>query len=477
MSTIEATVARALNIDVARLTDDVGYQSIAEWDSFAHVNLMLALGDELGIEISNEQMLELASIGAIKSYAAGLHCNAAVHTASAVPQPASTCGKQVAIHRGLNGITFDSSSITHIDGERGRLSYRGYDIDDLVEQASFEEAIWLLLEGELPSESELSRFKEAIGVDRGVPESVLGLLTTIRDAHPMDALRTAESALATLDPTETKQGPDAFKSAGLRLIAQVPTLIATHHALRSGRKPLAPDPRLPHAHDFLRMLLGRDPSPELVRLMDQDLIVHADHSANASTFAARVATGCGVGMHAAITAALAAFAGPLHGGAVELALAQIDSIGAPENAATYVRDRQSRNQPVMGFGHRVYRTEDPRVRHLRATAGALSRRCGDTRAFETVEVLVEAMQPFARLGIGPNVDLYAGLIYRLLGLPDDLACAIFAAGRMPGWVAHVQEQQSENILIRPLLQYVGPSSRAFIPLTDRAETAAAGLAA
>ena len=472
MSTIEAVVARALNIDVARLADDVGYQSIAEWDSFAHVNLMLALGDELGVEITNEQMLELSSMHAIKAFAARRKMNGAQSLEPAPRPHTATVAASATIHRGLSGVTFDCSAITHIDGEHGRLAYRGYDINDLAEHATFEETAWLLLEGELPTANELPRFTADLGSDRSVPEPVPAILGAMRDAHPMDTLRTAVSALASLDPSTAKQGSDAAKRAGLRLIAQVPTVIAAHHALRSGRTPLAPEPRLSQPHDFLRMLLGREPAPELVRLMDQDLIVHADHSANASTFAARVATGCGVGMHAAITAALAAFAGPLHGGAVEQALAQIDSIGVPEQAAAYVRDRQARNLSVMGFGHRVYRTEDPRVRHFRATAGALSRQFGDTRAFETVEALVEAMQPFARFGIGPNVDLYAGLIYRLLGLPDDLACAIFAVGRMPGWIAHVIEQQSENILIRPLLHYVGPPSRALVSLADRAESSA-----
>ena len=478
MSTIEAVVARALNVDVARLTDDVGYQSIAEWDSFAHVNLMLALGEALGAEITNEQMLELSSIRAIKAFAAEQNAGGVPSLEQVAPRHTVTAAATATVHRGLSGVTFDHSAITQIDGDNGRLAYRGYDINALAERATFEETVWLLIEGELPSTPELQEFGARIGSARAVPEPVLALLSAMRHAHPMDALRTAVSALGAHDPAVRGPGEEeAVKQAGISLIANAPTLIAAHHALRNGRIPLGPDPRLSLPHDFLRMLLGHDPAPELVRLMEQDLIVHADHSANASTFTARVATGCGVGMHAAITAALAAFAGPLHGGAVEQALAQIDSIGAPEAAAAYVRDRQSHNRPVMGFGHRVYRTEDPRVRHFRATAGALSRQYGDTQAFETVEALVEAMQPFARLGIGPNVDLYAGLIYRLLGLPDDLACAIFAAGRMPGWVAHVLEQRSENILIRPLLHYVGPQSRPFVSLADRDPKSATDLAA
>jgi citrate synthase len=478
MNSIETIVACALKVDAQHISDDTGYQSIAEWDSFAHVNLMLRLADEFEVEMTNELMLELSSIRAIKEFSRGLRGTAdvaaAVEVAGLLP---ATPREQASVHRGLNGVTFDRSAITHIDSEHGRLSYRGYDINDVAEHASFEETVWLLLEGELPTAAESSRFATDLGNDRNVPEPVIAILAAMNHAHPMDALRTAVSALATLDPEVATAGADAAKRSGLRLLAQVPTLIATHHALRCGRAPLAPAPHLSHARDFARMLLARDLSPELARLIDQDLIVHADHSSNASTFAARVATGCGVSIHSAITAALSTFAGPLHGGAVEQALRQVDQIGAPEHAAAYVRDRQSQNKPIMGFGHRVYRTEDPRVRHFRATAATLSRLHKDTRAFEIVEALVDAMQPFARLGIGANVDLYAGLVYRLLGLPDDLAVAIFAAGRMPGWLAHVLEQRAENILIRPLLHYVGQPSRPFLPVAERTSKANAWLAA
>ena len=477
MSTIESIVARALNVEVARICDDTGYQSIAEWDSFAHVNLMLCLADELDVEMTNELMLELSTVGAIKTFAADLRCNVGFIPAADQRLKVADAVKDVAIHRGLSGITFDSSAITQIDGERGRLSYRGYDIDELAEHASFEETVGLLLDGELPVALELEHVTAELGHARAVPEPVMAILAAMRDAHPMEALRTAVSALGSLDPMVTRQGESAARHAGLRLIAQVPTLIAGHHALRSGRAPLAPDPGLPHAHDFLRMLLGHEPSSWLARVIEQDLIVHADHSSNASAFAARVATGCGVDVHAAVTAALATFGGPLHGGAVEQVLHQIDRIGAPEEAANYVRERMDRNEPVMGFGHRVYRTQDPRVRHFRSTAAGLCHRHNDARAFEIVEALVAEMQPFARLGIGPNVDLYAGLVYRMLGLPDDLAVAIFAAGRMPGWIAQVLEQRAGNILIRPLLKYVGPGSRAFIPLIERTHPSKAGLAA
>ncbi len=464
MKSIEAFVANALGIPTARITDDLAYQSIVEWDSFAHVQMMLALEQKLDVEITNELMIELDSIRAIKAYASRLKSSAAAAAPARDTANVDRHHRAVEIHRGLSGIHFDHSSITFIDGEAGRLEYRGYEVNALAEGASFEEAVWLLLCGELPTARDLAQIRRDLARARVLPQQVLTIIEALKSAHPMVALRTVVSALATYE----SGGGEADAATGIRLIGQVPAVIAAHHALRNGRVPLQPDPARSHADDFLRMLLGHEPQPELSRLVDQDLIVHADHSSNASAFAARVAISAGADPHAAITAALATFAGPLHGGAVEAVLHQIDRIGGPERAAAFVRDLQSQNQPVMGFGHRVYRTEDPRVRHFRATAQAMSRRHGDTRDFETVEALVAAMKPFARLGIGPNVDLYAGLVYRLMRLPDDLATAIFAAGRMPGWIAQALEQKSNNILIRPLLQYAGKPSRPFVPLAERA---------
>ncbi|MEQ1648196.1 MAG: citrate/2-methylcitrate synthase [Hyphomicrobiaceae bacterium] len=478
MSAIESIVASVLNIGADRLSGDLAYQSIPEWDSFAHVQLMLALENRLGIVVSNDLMLELNSLAAIKDYVASVRSTlpstpAPAPVIASIPVCMPRATKPLGIHRGLSGVTFDHSRITQIDAENGRLAYRGYNVNDLATHASFEETIALLLDGELPDRPRLEYYSRELASLRNVPTSSLELLGAMKFAHPMDALRTAVSALSSQKTDENNKLSVA--DAGLSLIARVPTLIAAHHALRSNRNPTSPNPMLPHAQDFLRMLLGYDPTPELSRLIDQDLIVHADHSSNASAFAARVAIGSGADVYGAITAGLAVFSGPLHGGAVEAALHQIDVIGSPERAADYVRERLRLNLPVMGFGHRVYRGEDPRVQHFRDTARQMSERAKDTAAFATVEALVAAMQPSLRLGIGPNVDLYAGLVYRLMGLPDDLACAIFAAGRMPGFVAHILEQHANNILIRPLLHYTGPSHRTLIPLQQRQTTASIGV--
>ncbi len=457
MTTIETIIARSLNVDVHAVTAGLSYQDIPEWDSFGHVQLMLALETEFGVQITNELTLQLTSARAIGSF-----INGRQQKCAAIEQPPAAT-ERPAISRGLSGVYLDRTAITDIDSGNGRLAYRGYDVHDLTAHASFEEIVWLLLSGELPEPGELAQLRDELAEFRFAPAPVLAVLESLKHAHPMQALRAGVSVAGALADGGDDGSPVAQRRASLRLIAQVPVLIAAHHAFRQGRAPLPPQPELPLAHDFLRMLLGREPPEHAVRVFSQDMIVHADHGSNASAFAARVAISTGGGLHDAVTAALAVFGGPLHGGAMETVLRQLDDIGAPENAAAYVRERLSRNEPVAGFGHRVYRGEDPRVRHFRRTARELSLQTGNARTLETAEALAAAMQPMARLGIGANVDLYAGLTYRLLGLPDDLATAIFAAGRMAGWLAQALEQRASNILIRPLLHYEGPAARTYAP--------------
>ncbi|MFT3770637.1 MAG: citrate/2-methylcitrate synthase [Minicystis sp.] len=457
---VEPIVARVLGIDVARVTDDLTYQSIPEWDSFRHVALMLALEEALGVPITDELTLSLHSLAAIREFA-GAPAGAAAPAAREA-EPAA-----VEVHRGLAGVHVDRTRITRIDGENGVLEHRGYSIHDLVERSSFEEMALLLISGDLPEAAQLGAFEAELRSCRALPEPVVGIVRALAHAHPMEVLRTGVSALGAFAPDARDESPEAALRAGVRLIAQIPTLIAAHHAIRSGREPIDPLPAGSHAHNLLYMLSGQEPSPAAARFVDMDLMVHADHSSNASAFAARVVIGCQANLHAAVTAAIAAFSGALHGGAAERVIDLIDEVGTPERAAAYVRERLSANQPVMGFGHRVYRTEDPRVRHLRAAARELSRERGDERGLAIIEAIIAAMEPYARHGIGPNVDLYAGLAYRLLGLPDDLSVPMFVAGRIAGWVAQALEQRSNNVLIRPLLHYVGPTGRAYRPPAAR----------
>ncbi len=374
---------------------------------------------------------------------------------------------QVKIHRGLRGVYLDRSAICDIDGRAGRLWYRGYSIDDLAANASFEEVIHLLIFGELPTAGELERLRADLAAARTLPGEVIELLHRLRGAHPMVALRTAVSALGGLDPVAGGDELERMRRAGVRLTAQLPVIVAAHHRIRRGLAPVAPDPALGHAANWLWMLKGERPSEEAARLADLDFILHAEHGSNASTFAARVVISTEADLHAAITAALAALAGPAHGGAAEDVMKMVEEIGAPENAADYVRRKRAAREPVMGFGHRVYRTADPRARHLREGVRRLSEEMGEPRWYRILEAVVEAMKPYARHGLNVNVDFYAGVIYQLHGIPRDLYVPIFAIGRMPGWVAHCLEQKANNILIRPLTLYDGPAPRPWVPIEAR----------
>ncbi|WP_405873130.1 MULTISPECIES: citrate/2-methylcitrate synthase [unclassified Streptomyces] len=460
MSSVDALVARTLGITEDRVTDALEYQSIREWDSLGHISLMVALEEAYGVPVDDELTLALRSVAAIREFAEGR-----------APVPATAAEQRHIVHRGLDGVSFDQTTITRIDGAEGSLEYRGYSIHDLAERASFEEVAHLLVHGELPDATALSAFEKELRAARALPAPVLDLVRSLADAHPMDALRTCVSALGAFEPRRAAGTDETYEQArdvGIALIARIPMLVAAHHAVRSGREPSVPDEETSYPEAFLTVLLGERPTPATVRFLNKGLIVHADHSSNASAFAARVAIGSRAGMSAAVTAAVATFAGSVHGGAAERVMRLLDDVGSPERAGRYVADVRGRGEPVMGFGHRVYRTEDPRVRHLRSTVVELSRERGDSGGLDILDAVAEAMRPYGRHGLAPNVDLYAGLAYRLLGLPDDLAAALFAVGRSAGWVAQALEQQSNNVLIRPLLDYVGPHGREFPAVREAA---------
>ncbi|MFQ5438201.1 MAG: citrate/2-methylcitrate synthase, partial [Paracoccaceae bacterium] len=249
--------------------------------------------------------------------------------------------------------------------------------------------------------------------------------------------------------------------------AQVPMIIAAHEAIRNARTPVAPDPDLGHAANWLWMLKGEKPSADAARLADVDFILHAEHGSNASSFAARVTVGTDANLHGAIVTALSTLAGPAHGGAAEDVMKMVAEIGAPENAARYVKERRANRQAVTGFGHRVYRAEDPRARHMREGVKRLGEEMGAPEWYEILQAVVEAMKPYARHGLNVNVDFYSGVVYQLHGIPMDLYVPIFAIGRMPGWVVQCVEQLRGNILIRPLTLYNGPDARAYLPIEAR----------
>ena len=371
------------------------------------------------------------------------------------------------IHRGLKGVYFDRSRVCFIDGRVGELRYRGYSIHELAEHSTFEETCYLLFHGELPTREQLAAFDSQLKAARKLPPEILSIVETIKSAHPMEVLRTAVSALGAFDPEVADNSPPAILRKGIRLSAQVPMIVAAHEHIRNGRAPVAPDPALGHAANFLYMLKGSAPSADSARLMDMDMVLHAEHGANASSFTARVVAGTEANLHAAITAAVAALSGPAHGGAAENVMLMAQEIGDAAKAAAYVKQKRDNREPVMGFGHRVYRAEDPRARHMRAGVEKLSREMGQPQWYQILAALVEAMKPYARHGVAVNVDFYAGVVYYLNGIAADLFVPIFAVGRVPGWTVQVLEQMENNILIRPLTLYNGPEPRDYAPIDKR----------
>ena len=371
------------------------------------------------------------------------------------------------IHRGLKGVYFDRSPATYIDGQAGELRYYGYSIHDLAAHSTFEETAYLLLHAELPDQVELAEFDRSLKAERQLPEPIFEIIKSICTAHPMDVLRTAVSALAAFDPDTADNSAEATIRKGIRLSSQVPIIVAAHHRLREGKALIAPDQTLGHAANFLAMLSGEPPSEGAARLMDLDFILHAEHGSNASSFAARVVAGTDANLHAAVTAAIGALSGPAHGGAAENVMKMAREIGDPDEAKAYVKAKRANREAIMGFGHRVYRAEDPRARHLRDGVERLSIEKGEPQWNQILVALVEAMKPYSRHGVNVNVDFYSGVIYHLHGISQDLFVPIFAVGRVPGWTLQVLQQMESNILIRPLLQYNGPDLKTYTPLQDR----------
>jgi len=375
--------------------------------------------------------------------------------------------ERVEIRRGLKDVYFDRSKVCYIDGRAGELRYRGYSIHDLAPNSTFEETCYLLLKGELPTRAQLTAFDEELKSCRVLPNEIFHIIETVRHAHPMDVLRTAVSALAAFDPEVADNSAAATLRKGIRLTSQVPMIVAAHEQIRNGRAPVAPDPALPHAANFLWMLKGSKPSADAARLTDTDMILHAEHGSNASSFTARVVAGTEANLHAAVTAAIAALSGPAHGGAAENVMYMAKEVGDASKAAEYVKRKRANKEPVMGFGHRVYRAEDPRARHMRAGVEKLSREMGQPQWYQILAALVEAMKPYSRHGVNVNVDFYAGVVYYLNGIPADLFVPLFAIGRVPGWTVQVLEQMENNILIRPLTLYNGPEPRDYVPIESR----------
>ena len=374
---------------------------------------------------------------------------------------------KVEIKRGLRDVYIDRTRSSFIDGNAGTLLYRGYNIHDLAEHSTFAETIYLLLHGSLPTRSELDAFDAQLRANRELPEEVVEVIRLTQNAHPMDVLRTAVSALAGFDPDVADNSREATLRKGIRLTAQAPTIVAAHARVRDGKEPVPPDPDLEHAANFLYMLLGQQPEPEDARLIDKDFVLHAEHGVNASSFAARVAASTQADLHSAIATGIAVLKGPAHGGAAEEVMKMALDIGSEDNAEPYVQNLLKSGGRVMGFGHRVYKAVDPRSIHLSEDAKALGERKGQPKWFSILQAVSNGMAPYSKRGICQNVDFFSGAIYYLLGIADDLFISIFAMGRIPGWTVQVLEQYENNILLRPRLLYVGAKDLEYEPIEQR----------
>jgi citrate synthase len=368
--------------------------------------------------------------------------------------------------RGLADVVAASTALSDIDGRAGRLFYRGYDIHDLAGQATFEECVHLLQRGSLPAAGELAAFREELAAGAHIGPTAAGLVAEMaRKAAPMEALRTLLSALSVDDPDRDSVSPDANQRKAVRLVAQMPLLVAAYQGARESRELPALDPALGLAGNFLRQLTGRDPGPEQVAAMDECLVLHADHTMNASTFAARVCAATLSDMHSAVVAALGTLKGPLHGGANEQVMVTLQSIDGVDAVEAAVRRRLDAGEKIMGFGHRVYRTEDPRATHLRRLSGRLGELAGDSRYYD-MSIRMEKVVMEVK-GLYPNVDFFAASVYHSLGIPTDLFTPVFSVSRMAGWTSHIMEQQLDNRLIRPDSEYIGERDKKWVPIEER----------
>ncbi len=367
---------------------------------------------------------------------------------------------------GLQDVVVATSEICSIDGQRGKLTYRGYDIHDLADHATFEEVVYLLWHGRLPKRAELDDLEKQLAANRSISPEIIDLLKRLPPPqHPMETLRTAVSALSLYDPEAEDMSEEANRRKALRLTAQMGTLVAAFGRVREGKDAIAPHPKLSHAANFLYMLQAKEPEAESARWFDVALILHADHSYNASTFAARVTASTLSDLHSAITSAIGTLKGPLHGGANEQVMKMLLEIQTPDRAEEYVRNLLAQKKKVMGFGHRVYHTEDPRATVLRRMSEALGRRAGQPKWFEMSKKIEDLM--IREKKINANVDFYSASAYCVLSVPVDLYPLIFAVSRISGWTAHVLEQYANNKLIRPLAEYVGPTDRKYVPFDQR----------
>jgi len=362
--------------------------------------------------------------------------------------------------RGLKGVVAADSKICDVDGDIGKLIYRGFNIDDLAIHSTFEEVAYLLFQSELPTPQQLTDFKATLAKHRAIEPDLMAFLKGMpRDTPPMTALRSAVSVSAHYDPLAEDCSPQANYEKSIRMTAEMVSLVAAIRRIRAGLEPIPPKPELSHAANFMYMLNGKVPSADAEKAMDLILILHAEHGLNASTFAARVIAATLSDMHSAITGAIGALKGPLHGGANTEVLKTLMEVGSVDRVASYVEETRAKKGKFMGFGHAVYKVEDPRAKHLKELSRRLGIETGEPKWYDMSIEMEKCVK--AAINKNCNVDFYSASLQHYMGIPGDLFTAVFAASRIVGWCAHVIEQISDNKIIRPSSNYIGPAERKY----------------
>lgn len=442
---VRKVITETLEIPSELIHPELAYQSISQWDSMGHVNLMLALEKNFHVKIDQDKVLELTSIAKITAHI--FEQNQYIAQENVAPHYHE---KSHPVSRGLNNIYFDESKITFIDSSNGKLFYRGYSIDDLVKHASYEEVVYLLIYQHIPDKNELEKFQETIESFRHLSDSEISVIQILANSQSATSvLRTMISVLSetVLDLSMAEQG--------IAYIAKIPTIIGTYFAFKNNTHLIQPPEKLSCATYLLFMLLGKVPENKIVRVFEQNMILQAEHESNASAFGARVTASTGAELGNALTSAIATFSGSLHGGALLGVVQMLEEIQCVDNVKTYIQNRLKKKLPIFGFGHRVYRTEDPRAKSFRENAEMLANKNQDFTLLNILEAIKLEMRSYIAHGMNINVDFYACISYLQMNLSKDMFLPIFIASRSCGWVAHIMEQTSNNILLRPRLQYAG----------------------
>lgn len=378
----------------------------------------------------------------------------------------STGTESTAAAAGLRGVVAAQSSIGDVNGEEGKLIYQGYDIHDLAEHATFEEVVFLLWKGRLPKQAELDELASQLRANYKIPgEIIAGMKYMPKDADPMDVLRTCVSALDFYDKDGHGTDSESAHNAAVKITGQIGTIVAAWERIRSGKDPISPDPSLSIAENFLHMLRGEKADEDECRMFDIALILHADHELNASTFTTRVVAGTLADMYGCVTAGIAALAGPLHGGANTAVMKMLIEIGDLDKVDAWVDDALEHKRKIMGIGHAVYKTEDPRATWLRKFSKQMADKKGESKWFEMSQRIEQHMHE--KKGMYPNVDFYSASTYYLMGIPLDLFTPIFAVSRISGWTGHILEQYANNKLIRPRAEYIGQRGLKYTPISER----------